>query len=122
MNTFLRTSLATLAVSGNLLGASAWAQDVGANVCDGVKQDKAACIREQGAARDAAKRGMLPTADASTMRRDALARCEQQPESDRQACKQRVMDTGDTTVQGSVMGGGILRTTVTPIPANGQQQ
>ena len=83
-------------------------------VCDHIQQDRAACIREAGAARQAAAQGQLTTAP--DYRQNALARCGLQPPSDRQACEQRVLGTGDTGIQGSVLGGGVIRETVTPLP------
>ena len=83
-------------------------------VCDHIQQDRAACIREAGAARDAAARGQLSAAPDYTQ--NALARCSRQQASDRQACEQRVLGTGETGIQGSVLGGGLIRETVTPLP------
>lgn len=115
----LRHSLAAACAAAGLLGGGltpAWADDPGANVCDGVHQDLAACRREQGAAREEARRGDLPTADAATLRRNALARCQLQPPEDRGACIDRMTGRGDTTISGSVLGGGDIRETITPIP------
>jgi hypothetical protein len=111
-------SFVALAAAGLLsLGAPAWADDPGRNVCDGVHQDLAACRREQGAAREEAKRGNLPTADAATLRQNAMDRCKLQPPADQRDCIARITGRGDTTVSGSVLGGGDIRETVTPIPA-----
>ena len=85
--------------------------------CDGVQQDKAACQREAGAARQEAQRGGLTSASGSTYDQNALARCQTQPAADRAACEARVRGTGATSTQGSVMGGGVIRETVTPLPA-----
>jgi len=91
-------------------------------VCGHNQQDRAACIREAGAARQAAARGGLTSAP--DYRANALARCglQQQP-SDRAACEARVLgSSGNTTanVDGSVMGGGLIResvtTTMVPVP------
>jgi hypothetical protein len=83
-------------------------------VCDHIQQDRAACIREAGAARQAAAQGQLTAAPDYTQ--NALARCQPQPPSERMACEQRVLGTGETAIQGSVLGGGVIRETVTPIP------
>lgn len=83
-------------------------------VCDHIQQDRAACIREAGAARQAAAQGQLTAAPDYVQ--NALARCAPQPPSDRLACEQRVLGTGDTGIQGSVLGGGLIRETVTPVP------
>jgi hypothetical protein len=85
--------------------------------CDGVQQDKAACQREAGAARQEAQRGGLTSASGATYDQNALARCQSQPAADRADCEARVRGSGASSTQGSVMGGGVIRETVTPIPA-----
>ena len=86
-------------------------------VCDGVLQDRSACLREAGAARYEAQRGGLTSAPPNQYQENALARCAQQPPADRSACEARVRGTGMSSVDGSVMGGGVIRETVTPVPA-----
>lgn len=86
-------------------------------VCDGIQQDRAACLREAGAARYEARRGGLSSASPTTYEQNALARCGLQPPADRADCEARVRGTGMTSVEGSVLGGGLIRETVTPIPA-----
>jgi len=90
-------------------------------VCGHNQQDRAACIREAGAARQAAARGGLTSAP--DYRANALARCSLQPPTERSACEARVLgSSGDSRamVDGSVMGGGVIResvtTTVMPAP------
>jgi hypothetical protein len=85
--------------------------------CDGVQQDRAACLREAGAARQEGRRNGLTTPAPKTEEQNAMARCSEQPASARAECEARMRGTGKTTVEGSVMGGGIIRETVTPIPA-----
>jgi hypothetical protein len=85
--------------------------------CDGVQQDKAACQREAGAARQEAQRGGLTSASGATYDQNAMARCQLQPAADRADCEARVRGSGASSTQGSVMGGGVIRETVTPIPA-----
>jgi hypothetical protein len=83
-------------------------------VCGHNQQDRAACIREAGAARQAAARGGLTSAP--DYRANALARCSLQPPTERSACEARVLGSmGDTRtmVDGSVMGGGVIRESVT---------
>lgn len=83
-------------------------------VCGHNQQDRAACIREAGAARQAAARGGLTSAP--DYRANALARCGLQQPADRPACEARVLGSmGNTTtnVDGSVMGGGLIRESVT---------
>lgn len=85
--------------------------------CDGVLQDRAACLRERGAAAQEARRNGLTSASPSTYEQNALARCQLQPMADRSACEARVRGTGTSSTEGSVLGGGVIRETVTPIPA-----
>ena len=130
MNTAIRASLAVLLAAGGLMGTSAvLAQTQRSDarmeqreraVCDGVEQDRTACLREAGAARQAAARGKLTSASPIVYEQNALARCNLQPESERPACEARMRGTGQTQVEGSVMGGGLIRETVTPVPAPAQ--
>jgi len=83
--------------------------------CDGVQQDRAACLREAGAAQQAARANGL-TSEPENYRKNASARCQLQPPADRADCEARVRGTGTSTREGSVMGGGTLQETVTPIP------
>jgi hypothetical protein len=124
MKAAIRSSLAILLAAGGLIGASsAIAQAAGSDatlqreraVCDGVLQDRTACLREAGAARHEARRGGLTSAAPINYEQNALARCTLQPPADRAACEQRVLGTGRTTMEGSVLGGGVIRETVTPI-------
>lgn len=82
-------------------------------VCGHNQQDRAACIREAGAARQAAANGQLT--NAPDYMQNAMARCQRQEPSDRAACEARVKGTGRTQAEGSVMGGGVIYETVTPI-------
>lgn len=84
--------------------------------CDGVQQDRAACLREAGAAQQSALHGGL-TSDRGNYQQNASARCQLQPVAERADCEARVRGTGDSSSEGSVMGGGILRETVTTVPA-----
>ena len=121
-STFIRHSVAAALLFGTAAIASAAPPRAGASsnyqrelaVCDHIQQDRAACIREAGAARQAAARGQLTAAPDYTQ--NALARCQPQPPSERMACEQRVLGTGETAIQGSVLGGGVIRETVTPLP------
>lgn len=126
MNKAIRTSLAAVLAAGGLIGASsALAQAPGTAarmqseraVCDGVQQDRAACLREAGAAQQEARRNGLTTPMAPDQ--NALDRCNLQPQADRADCIARITGAGAgrTTTEGSVMGGGVIRETVTPVPA-----
>lgn len=78
-------------------------------------EDKATCLREAGAARQAAAKGGLTDPDAAQLKENAMRRCEGLPQSDRIDCEKRV--NGQGRVEGSVGSGGILRETVTIVPA-----
>lgn len=69
-------------------------------------QDRATCLREAAAAREAARQGQLNDQPGS-YEKNALARCELLPEADRDLCRRRTRNEGVT--QGSVPGGGIYR-------------
>lgn len=127
MKAFRIGGSALLAAAGLLAASSAFAagQGVGSRsqyqaeraICDHIQQDRAACIREAGAAQQAARQGQLTSAPAQVYAQNALARCQLQPPADRSACEDRVRGTGATTIEGSVLGGGAIRETVTPVPA-----
>ena len=85
--------------------------------CDGVQQDKAACEREAGAARQEAARGGLTSGSASTLDANAMERCQQVPAADKADCEARVRGAAGSSSSGSVMGGGVIRESVTPVPA-----
>ncbi len=76
-------------------------------------QDQASCLKSAGAAYDSAKQNRLN--DAGNYKANALERCRSQPAADRSDCEARVDGTGTTS--GSVKDGGIIRETVTPVPA-----
>ena len=86
-------------------------------ICDTIPQDRAACIREAGAARAEAKRGRLREGGSPDYAANALARCKLHPPAERAECEARVRGSGDTSIEGSVLGGGLLRETQTVIPA-----
>lgn len=75
--------------------------------------------REAAAAAQAKRQGKLPTKGEEQYQKNALARCQRQPEGTaREACEKRVLGTGDTTTRGSVEGGGKLRTNTMQVPAS----
>jgi len=123
MNKLTRSTLvALLATAGLGLSSGAFAQrgtyQSERAVCGHNQQDKAACLREAGAAQEAARRGALTDPSPEQLQRNAMARCDRQTtDIDRRACQDRVRGSGQTTIDGSVMGGGVIRETVTPIPA-----
>ncbi|MBC7376567.1 MAG: hypothetical protein H7346_03920 [Burkholderiaceae bacterium] len=79
------------------------------------QQDRATCMREAGAARAEARKGNLTDPGTADLARNATARCNAQPAPDQDDCMKRVTGAGDTRTQGSVMGGGLIRETVTPV-------
>ncbi|MGJ7489037.1 hypothetical protein [Variovorax sp. ZT4R33] len=122
----IRTLGFTLCAAGALAGAPAvFAQGTTTTggaapttlPCNGVLQDRAACLREAGAAKQEAQRNGLTSASPVTYDQNALARCELQPVADRADCEARVRGSGLSSTEGSVLGGGVIRETVTPIPA-----
>ncbi|RSZ44217.1 MULTISPECIES: hypothetical protein [unclassified Variovorax] len=84
--------------------------------CDGVQQDRAACLREAGAARQEAGRGGLTSPSPAREQVNALARCSELPTAEQPDCEARIKGGARTTTEGSVMGGGVIRETVTPLP------
>lgn len=78
--------------------------------------DKEACLREAGAALQAARRGKLTTPGAQSAAANRTARCDALPASERQDCM-TLMERGNTVTQGSVSGGGVIRETTITIPA-----
>ena len=77
------------------------------------QQDRATCLREAGAALEEARRGRLDNSGGNSFTQNATQRCNAQPESDREACVQRILGAG--SADGSVKGGGIIRQTETPV-------
>ena len=74
-------------------------------------QDRAACLKEASAARDAAKRGQLTDADAASYKKNALDRCKALSGDDARDCVTRM--NGGGTASGSVEAGGVYRESVT---------
>jgi hypothetical protein len=81
-------------------------------------EDRAACLREAGAALQEAKGGRLGYGD-TEFERNRLLRCEKQPVQDREACIRRMNGEGITS--GSVEGGGIYRELTVPVAAPGNK-
>jgi uncharacterized protein YgiB involved in biofilm formation len=112
----LAATTVAMAASPRNGGESAGTYQQELAVCGHNQQDRAACIREAGAARQAAARGGLTSAP--DYRANALARCNLQPPADRSACEARVLGSAgntDSRVEGSVMGGGVIRESVTTV-------
>ncbi len=79
------------------------------------QQDKATCLREAGAARDEARKGNLTTSGSADLAANATDRCKSQPAADQADCIKRITGAGNTSTQGSVGAGGVIRETVTPV-------
>jgi len=78
------------------------------------QQDQATCLKEAGAARGEAKRGNLNDG-ATSYQQNAQMRCNALPPADYDDCIRRAQGQG--TVSGSVGGGGVVKETVTIVPA-----
>lgn len=78
--------------------------------------DKQACLKEAGAALEAARRGALTSPSQQAEIRNQTERCNMLPAGQREDCL-KLMSEPDTRVEGSVQGGGVLRETTITIPA-----
>lgn len=107
------------AAGGNLAEAQArYKQDRAACNSGQPYQDRAACLREAGAALQAAKRGRLGDNlgdNQSAYEKNRLIRCERLPADEREDCVRRMR--GEGSVSGSVESGGIYRELRTLSPA-----
>jgi len=102
---------ATAAVSGATAEIQArYEQDRAKCVSGTSNQDRATCLKEAGAARDAALRGQLDDGDAK-YQRNAKERCKALAGDEAKDCLARMK--GEGTTHGSVEAGGIYRETVT---------
>lgn len=77
-------------------------------------EDRATCLREAGAALQAAKQGQLGDG-AAAYEKNRLLRCEPLPAGEREDCVRRVH--GEGTVKGSVESGGTFTELRTTVPA-----
>lgn len=75
-------------------------------------EDRATCLREAGAALQESKRGGL-TNEQSQIEKNRLARCDNQPERDREECIRRM---NEGTTRGSVESGAVVRELRTVVP------
>ncbi|MBV7485902.1 hypothetical protein [Bordetella sp. BOR01] len=78
-------------------------------------QDRATCLQEAGAAREEAARKRLDNGQSANYGTNATARCNNLPQTQRQDCMRQM--SAPSSVKGSVEGGGVLRETVIPVPA-----
>jgi hypothetical protein len=126
------TTLRALCGAALLMGAAASQAAPGASAEARYQKERAACLsgqtqqaqgvclREAGAARDAARKGALRSSGANDKAANAVERCEVFTKADEHAaCLDRVRGLGNTS--GSALEGGVLResvtTTTTVIPA-----
>jgi hypothetical protein len=78
------------------------------------QEDQKTCLREAGAALQAARSHQLTSESPEQLAANARQRCEPLPPDDKKDCLARM--NGEGTVTGSVAGGGILRELVTVVP------
>ena len=102
------------AAGGKLPDAQARYQQDRAACMSGPSQDRVTCLREAGAALQAAKRGRLGD-DQGSYEQNRLLRCEPLPAGEREDCVRRMH--GEGTVKGSVESGGTYRELRTTMPA-----
>jgi len=112
-----------LAANGTQAGASSsqspearYKSDVARCRSGDTNQDLKTCMREAGAALNEARHHRLMNQD-TNYDQNATDRCNALPANERQDCITQ-MSGGDTTIQGSVESGGILRETTITIPAS----
>ena len=80
------------------------------------QQERAACLKEAGAALAEARRSRLGNGeDARALRSNAVQRCDAVRAEDRDSCRR--MALGEGTVSGSAAAGGVLKELVTIEPA-----
>lgn len=115
-------AMATLACAGATAAQAMTAAEIEAQYkadiaqCNqGSSTDREACMREAGAARDAASHNNLTDPNTS-FTQNQLQRCQSLPQGQREECMKQ-MSGQDTRVMGSVEGGGVLRETTIQIPA-----
>jgi hypothetical protein len=103
------------AAGGKLSDAQVrYQQDRAACMSGQSNEDRATCLREAGAALQAAKRGRLGD-DQGSYEQNRLLRCDRVPAGDRDDCVRRMH--GEGTVKGSVEGGGTFTELRTTVPA-----
>ena len=111
---------AVQAATGTPAHGSAMAAGGGCNANEAAN-DPAACKRESGAAAQAAKRGNL-TSPGAAAAQNTTDRCSSLTGAQKKDCMARAGSSptsasGTTTSEGSVQSGGIIKETVTPVPA-----
>ncbi len=108
---------ALILLAGALLALAAFAAEPQLNKYVDSNEGKDPALREAGAARAEAKRGILGKDDnPAEFERNRLARCDLHQGEDRELCLRRMR--GEGSVSGSVEGGGILRELRVTVPAD----
>lgn len=102
----------TVAVAADASGS--YQQERAACLNGQSQQDQATCLKEVGAARGEAKRGNLNDG-ATSYQQNAQTRCNALPPADYDDCIRRAQGQG--SVSGSVGSGGVVKETVTIVPA-----
>lgn len=111
-----KSSLMSAAAALLLAAGAASAAEVQLNRYVDSNGGKDPALREEGAARAEAKRGLLGKDDnPADFERNRLARCDKHTGEDRELCIRRM--NGEGTITGSVEGGGILRELHVTVPA-----
>jgi len=101
----------TAGTNASMSAQQRYQQERAACVAGTSHQDRTTCLQEAGAALQESRRGGLTTS--AQLQANAMARCQVLPEADRADCRDRVLNESNTTVSGSVEGGGILKETTT---------
>lgn len=125
IRTPLRAGLLAASLGGALL-FTPWAQAASPQMSQYQKDvercnttpgiDKAACLKEAGAAAQAARQDQLTNPGMGTETTDRTRRCDALTGDQREECIQ-LMNSSDTRTQGSVEGGGVLRELTITVPA-----
>ncbi len=105
-----------LCVSGGARADEKFDSDVA--LCNSGKspQPKDVCLREATAAQAERRRGNLTQESPETKAENAARRCDRLPESQRENCRAMMAGEGNTTTEGSVSGGGVLRQKEIEVP------
>lgn len=116
---------ASMAASGSSSTAdieAKYRQDIARCDAGQTNQDQATCRREAGAALQESRRQRLLTHQEQSLQSNSTARCQSLPADLRDSCMTQMSQGANTRIQGSVAGGGILRTTEITIPGGTQTQ
>lgn len=115
-----------LAAAALVLAIPAWAQtspnqyqqERAACAAMSNPESRTNCLRDLGAARQQAQRNPRPATSPEVLQRNALQRCQVHKDSENRTICER-MARGEGQVDGSVSGGGLIRSLETTIPGTG---